>query len=419
MLLFTFVRVMTLPHFCINPGSSQTSGCRDERSVPLGGMRSPLPRISFRSLLQLLAVVALGVAGPAWLCRKLDFPDNIVTQEGPVGRPFDPGVEMQKLKKSKPQWVLIGNSMLNSRIDQEELSEISGWKARKVSQGGTQSALWFLFMKKVILESGARPIVVSIFFRDTDLTWPDFRTKGMHAELIDLLEGTTQPEWNTVFARSEEASGLEGRIEQGLQAVFPTKDLRPLARRQMQERALRLTRYGSESNSSGRRVELNLRFSLEHLRRDLGSDFAPSGQAADGDISTSGAIIDPGLYEDGPVSFDPSPQASFLPHMLNLAKENGITLHFHRIKRRPGADHQRPDSAYLQTYMLELRKWLDENGALLTDESQDEAIRLEMYADGDHISGEAAVAERYLKGFWGLVGPLLSPLKPAPGPEPK
>ena len=382
-------------------------------------MPSPPQRITFRSLLQLLAVAAMGVAGPAWLCRKLDYPDNIVTQEGPVGRPFDPVAEVQKLKKSKPQWVLIGNSMLNSRIDQEELSEISGWKARKVSQGGTQSALWFLFLKKVVLESGARPIVVSIFFRDTDLTWPDFRTKGMHAELIDLLEGTTQPEWKMVFARSEEARGLEGRIEQGLQAVFPTKDLRPLARRQMQERALRLTRYGSEFNSSGRRVELNLRFSLEHLRRDLGSDFAPSGQSADADVSSSGAVIDPGLYEDGPKIFDPSPYASFLPHMLNLAKEHGITLHFHRIKRRPGADHQRPDSTYLQAYLGELRKWLQANGALFSDESPDPNIRLEMYADGDHISGEPAVAESYLKGFWGLVGPLLAPLKPAPGPEPK
>ena len=379
-------------------------------------MPFPFRRISFRSLLQLLAVVSLGVAGPAWLCRKLDFPDNIVTQEGPVGRPFDPAAETLKLKKSKPEWVLIGNSMLNSRIDQEELSEISGWKARKVSQGGTQSALWFLFLKKVILESGARPIVVSIFFRDTDLTWPDFRTKGMHAELIDLLEGTAQPEWKTVFAETEETRGVAGRIEQGLQALFPTKDLRPLARRQMQERALRLTRYGSEFNSSGRRVELNLRFSLEHLRHDLGSDFAPSGQAADGDLSSGGDVIDPGLYEDGPKIFDPSPQESFLPHMLALAREHGVKLHFHRIKRRPGADHQRPDRAYLQTYMVELRKWLEANGALLTDESPDQNIRLEMYADGDHISGETAVAERYLKGFWGLVGPLISPLKPAAAP---
>ena len=74
-------------------------------------MPFPFRRISFRSLLQLLAVVSLGVAGPAWLCRKLDFPDNIVTQEGPVGRPFDPAAEMLKLKKSKPEWVLIGNSL--------------------------------------------------------------------------------------------------------------------------------------------------------------------------------------------------------------------------------------------------------------------------------------------------------------------
>ena len=36
-----------------------------------------------------------------------------------------------------------------------------------------------------------------------------------------------------------------------------------------------------------------------------------------------------------------------------------------------------------------------------------------MYADGDHISEEDAVQQRYMQNFWERVGPVIAPLKPA------
>lgn len=370
-----------------------------------------------RSVAQLACLIVVAVAIPAGLCRLLNHPDNLAGSEG-VFKDFNPPSEMRMLQKIKPDWVLIGNSMLNSRIDNAPLAEISGAKVRKVSKGGSQSALWFLYFKNVLLASGVRPTVVSVFFRDTDLTWPDLRVKGVNEEQITLLEGPAQPEWRQVFRDETEKGGsLPTWISYQLNELFPTSDLRTVARRSMQERPFRLTRIGTKMNSSARRVELNQRFSLGHLRHDLGSDFAASSSQPAQGVGKSGEVIDPGFYEDGPKAFDPSPQASFLPHLVKLAASNHIRLHFHRIKRRPGSDHERPDDIVMQAYMKDLAQWLTTHNCLFTDESKDSSITLDMYADGDHISEQPDIQQRYLKNFWDRARPVVQPLfTAAPSP---
>lgn len=368
-------------------------------------------------LAQLLCMLALAIAPPAILCRLLNVPDNLAGQDGVV-KDFDPATESRMLRKIQPDWVLVGNSMLNTRVDNAPLAAISGLKVRKVSKGGSQSALWFLYLKNVIVSSGVRPAVVTIFFRDTDLTWPDFRVKGVNEETINELQGPAQPEWQAVFAsETGGVTGLPDWIRQGLNDLFPSSDLRTVARRSMQERAFRLTRIGTRMNSSGRRVELNLRFSLGHLRHDLGSDFsATNGQQSLG-AGANSEIIDPGFYEDGPKVFDPTPQASFLPHLVKLADDNGIRLHFHRIKRRPASNHQRPDDIATAAYMNDLRQWLESRHCLFTDESKDSSLTLDMYADGDHISEAPAIQQAYLKNFWARVSPLITPLARSSPPK--
>jgi hypothetical protein len=264
--------------------------------------------------------------------------------------------------------------------------------------------------------------VVTIFFRDTDLTWADFRIKGGNEGLIDLLDGPAQPEWQEVLAPSAaETRALPARLTHGLSHLFPISDLRPLARRQMQERAFRLTRIGTRANSSVRRAELNERFSLSHLRHDLGLDFAATGNGSStmGVMEVDGEIIDPGFYEDGPTVFDPSLQASFLPHLVALAQAEGIKLHFHRIKRRPARNDTRPDPPELATYIQNLKSYLATQGCLFTDESSDLRLTLNLYADGDHISAKPEIQEKYLQIFWETTGPLIRPLlsvSPTPNP---
>jgi hypothetical protein len=58
--------------------------------------------------------------------------------------------------------------------------------------------------------------------------------------------------------------------------------------------------------------------------------------------------------------------------------------------------------------MTDLRTYLADHGCALTDESQDPAITLDLYADGDHISSERKLNRRYMDTFWQRVRPVIS-----------
>ena len=355
---------------------------------------------------QLLCFLVIALLLPAGLCRLYDIPANNII-EGGASKDFDPAMERKNLIKSKAQWVLIGNSMLNTRIDNDQLKEISGVKARKVSRGGSQTGLWLLFLKSVVLQSGSRPALLTIFFRETDLTWPELRVDGLNKSIVDQLEAQKEPEWQQVLMRPKSAgSGIMAQLENSLDEFFPSDDLRPNSRRHIQNRSFRMTRVGTDVNGSIRRIQLNERFDLKHLRHDLGGDRAAAGGTAQSEDST-GQVVDPGFYEDGPTVFDPSPDVSFLPHLVSLCKQHNIQLHFHRIKRRPFADGTRPDTAALKTYMTALSQYLQKEGCLLTDESEDPSLTLDMYADGDHISADPVIQKKYLQNFWERVRPIV------------
>lgn len=349
---------------------------------------------------QLITVAALSLVIPALLLR-LGKPE--VGEAFPVGDRLDPKVELDRLNKAGSDWVIVGNSMVNSRIDQRYLEKISGREVRRLAEGGTQSAIWFLILKQIIVKAKAKPEWVSIFFRDTDLTWADFRTTGVNEDLILALQGPAQPEWQQVLVRQKD-EGLIATVSHSLQWLLPAQDALKAGRRSLQDAAFTLTQMPNSWQKSVRRLELNERFSLAHLRHDLGSDSQTAAKPGGGASHADPADVpDPGMYENGPQVFDPSPDVSFLPHMIALAKQHGIKLHFHRVKRRPLANHIRPDPGLLTAYLADLKSYLETHGAVMTDESHDLALTLDLYADGDHIASDAATQHRYADNFWARV----------------
>jgi hypothetical protein len=361
-----------------------------------------------RSFGQFLAAAIVALALPAWLCRLWNTDEGL---EG-AGKGYDVARTIAELEKEDPDWVLIGNSMLYTRLSEDRLRAVSGIQASLLARGRSQSAMWWLCVKNVLLRSKARPEVVTVFFRDTDLTWADFRVDGGNEWAIEDLKSDPEPEWEMVLGRRAAAAGdgLADRLSASLQQLFPAEKLRDVAQRQVQERAFRATRLGTKANSSVRRAELNDRFSLAHLRSDLGLDAAPRSSDQWAEVTKVGdETIDTGFYEDGPFAFDASPEASFLPHLVALAKANQIKLHFHRVKRRPASNHTRPDGPVIAAYMRDLRTYLEANGCLLTDESVDPLLTLDMYVDGDHVSSKEEIQRRYHELFWGRVRPVVAP----------
>lgn len=356
------------------------------------------------ALLQLLTVPVVAILFSGTLCRLWNVPSHEwLNREAGI----HPPAERKRLSNDKPEWVLVGNSMLNSRLNEEQLSEHSGVKARRVYLPASQSAVWFLILKQVVAASDAKPKWVSVFFRNMDLSWPDFRIRNqMQRESILVMEGPQQSEWLQVLGtRTGGEDGVVGSVRDRMDWLLPARFLNVNTRQSWQNRALRATRIGTKMNNTQRRDEMNDRFGMAHLRHDLASDLAPSsnGDPAQDEVEAIGTY-----YDLSSKKFDPSPDASFLPHMIALGKAHGWKMHFHRVKQRPYPDGTpQVDPPEVTTYMADLRAYLESQGCVLTDEANDDTITLDMYADGDHIQEAPAVRKRYLENFWKRVGPAI------------
>ena len=347
------------------------------------------------------------IAIPATLCRIMDRPDARWLEKHE--KDFDPAKAKSELRERRPDWVMVSNSMLDTRLNERTLSDRSGHTVSQIFLHGSASAVWFLTMKRVVAESGVKPRIVSLFFRASDLTWPDRKIAGDQEQTIMALDGKDQPEWQQVMCRGDgDLIRLRKVVAETLDALFPSQFMTDGSRRAVQRWSQRATRVGTRMNNSQRLDELNDRFSLAHLRHDLGSDAAlNTGLEAGAGQENADDESNRNVYRNGPRKFDPSPDASFLPHMVALAKREGFKLHVHRVMQRPTPDGPRNDSPETQQYMSDLRNYMEQNGCLFTDESLDPTLTLDMYADGDHISSDPDVQKRYLENFWHRMEPLI------------
>ena len=105
-------------------------------------LRSP----AWKSIAQLVIVVMTAVAIPSLICRSAVIervlrlreskPKKVLLASGGVN---DIPSGKALLQKSKASWVLIGNSMMNSRFESPYLSQISGQRVFKLTASGTNS----------------------------------------------------------------------------------------------------------------------------------------------------------------------------------------------------------------------------------------------------------------------------------------
>jgi hypothetical protein len=311
------------------------------------------------------------------------------------------------LQKKRPAWVLLGNSQLNSRIEHDFLSELTGVKTHKLSIAATKSVMWYLMFKQMILQSGTAPKCVTIFFWERDLTRPYDRFLYNEA-MVNHLHGREEPEWPIVMGRMDAAllgsrQQLMSQVETPLAQLYPRERLNEWARGKVQKLGFQLT--GRGLNVTERKAELNGRVSYEHQR----------------DRKAQASVEDPAqlarraeaqkLENFMPIAFDAGPSQSFLPHLVKLAKEAGITLHFHSIKGNPEVPLPDTEAVHrLPEYFADLKVYLASEGCLFTEEKDWANITADMYADHLHLKTEPAVQQAYMRHFWKEVGPVVAPV---------
>jgi hypothetical protein len=82
---------------------------------------------------------------------------------------------LDELRAMQPGYVVIGDSMAGTRIDERRLGELAHAPIAPLLHPGSGSAFWYLALKNWVIASGIHPRMVFVFFPDTNLTDVVFR----------------------------------------------------------------------------------------------------------------------------------------------------------------------------------------------------------------------------------------------------
>ena len=320
------------------------------------------------TLAALLLVVPLGIRVlSAWHGGPELPPSYLPALEGPRARQatFE-ATRISDLQRLNPGYVVIGDSMAGTRIDERRLGELSGTPVAPLLQAGSGSAFWYLALKNWVIASGIKPRVVFIFFRDTNLTDVMFRLDEQFRWSLDLAAGEREDELNAAIAARTDRPYY--RIHSLLDRVYEADRARTWIEPAVANWPAR-TIVPSRRRRDEFRTALNERFGLDHLR--------PMEAA---DMQTA---------EDRLADFDRYVNESVLPLMLRDANRAGLKLCFVRVQRRPVGGQPPEQSPALRRYVNELGSYLMRNSAEFRDDTGDPSLTLDMYEDGDHIARPA------------------------------
>jgi hypothetical protein len=292
-------------------------------------------------------------------------PTYLPALEGPRERGAFEQTRITDLQRMQPGYVVIGDSMAGTRVDDRRLGELTGVPIAPLLQAGSGSAFWYLALKNWVIASGIRPRMILMFFRDDNLTDVLFRLDQQFRWALDLAATDHEDELNAAIARRlgplhrvhgfvDSTMGAEQarkRLEAGI-ADWPASVMIPSRRRREEFM-----------------TQMNIRFGLDHLR---------TMEAADIQIG-----------DEPSFDFARDVDRSALPLMLRDAKAAGLTICFVRVQRRPTANRPPAQSPSLVRYVRDLEQYVTARGGLFHDDTGDPAMTLDLYADGDHLARNA------------------------------
>ena len=341
-------------------------------SLPSDGSTTTRHESRARGALQLVAIVVLLLWVPSGIRLAVAWhhdpapPSYLSALEGPrLRQPFDAS-RVPELQRLNPGYVVIGDSMAGTRIDERRLGELAGRPVAPLLQAGSGSAFWYLALKNWVIASGIHPRCVFIFFRDTNLTDVMFRLDEQFRWSVDMVAGEREDELNAVIASRTE--GPWYRVHSLVDRLYEAD----LARRRLEPA---ITSWPAEVLIASKRrragflKETNTRFGLEHLRPMEAADIQASA--------------------DRDADFHRFVDRSVLPMMIRDAKRAGVALCFVRIQRRPAGGRPPDQSRALRRYVADLGAYIASSGEHFRDDTGDPDLTLDMYGDGDHIAREA------------------------------
>lgn len=290
-------------------------------------------------------------------------------REEPKGTEIQP--EIEKIEKARPDLICVGSSYLAAAVSPQELSRLTGLRVYLLWRPGAQSACYYLFMKNVIGAAPHKPRFVLIYFQDNFLTVPTYAIDGNNrASKIIPFSQPAEPLLEKLAYREK-----RGLVLYGLERLWPAFRLREEVRSNVQRQVETFfLRFLSGPESRTPTKVLNHVFSENALNRKLVGE----RQLIEEDLS---------IQSRDSLQFSKWIDRSFLPPIIQIAREKGIRLILVRMKRRREAMGG-TESESLLAYVNDLREYLAREQVTFIDFSHDPRIRIEHYGGGDHISSE-------------------------------
>lgn len=285
----------------------------------------------------------------------------------PARRDFD-SQPIAHLRKTQPEIVLIGDSVLGGSIDPALFaSETDVKDIELLWNGGAASAAWYLLLKNYVIASGIHPRLVCIFFRERMMTDATFRTTPTYRRYLESLRHKKEPVYRTILQGDEAEESLLDRVVDWL---YPLNTRRHVQQEKISRLAFRVAAGGVRIGPLRRRV--NEIFDPVKLREEIMNESAE-------------------LSGEKPEEFSADPKRNFLPHIVETAKQAGLPLCFVREKRYPLPDGTTPQSEDIQRYMSALRTWVENQGCVFIDLTNNPKPDQSMYTKpgDDHIRKSA------------------------------
>ena len=283
----------------------------------------------------------------------------------PARRDFDPK-PIARLRHKQPEVVIIGDSVLGGSIDPALFARETGLcDVELLWNGGAASAAWYLLLKNYVVASGIRPRLVCIFFRERMLTDATFRTTPTYRHFLESLRHEKEPVYRAILQGDEaEKESALGRV---IAWLYPLNSRRHVQAEKISRLAFRVASGGSARIGPLRR-RVTETFDVAKLRDEIMNESAE-------------------ISGEKPEEFDPDAKRNFLPHIVATAKQAGIPLCFVREKRYPLPDGTTPQSEDMKRYMADLRRWVESEGCLFVDLTNNPRPDQTMYTKpgDDHI----------------------------------
>jgi len=262
---------------------------------------------------------------------------------------------IDELNIANPEIIFLGNSLLDSRIDSEYISQITGHKSISLAIDGTGPGVWYMQLRNIIGAMTNKPDTVFIFFHDDLITRQISFTGSKDPGLIERLTDPDRPPDRSVTTTHR---NIAQRATEKLAVIYP------------------ISSYAFRQhfiNFAGARLVGMEPGDIQTEADQLSASSHKREQAA--------IIQQPSFHG----TFETTLPNSYLPALIQTASNIDVELVLVRVAARPNDDGSPNEPNDLARYSSDLGYYLAGQGIKYLDLTGHLGIDAAMYYDGYHL----------------------------------